>query len=84
MMRHVRSRPVFRLAAGGIVRYRMLFLSDTAPPADAAAAAAARTAFFFLSGSDWKHFQRRSVSSAAADTTVLPSGDKHICSTRPV
>ena len=39
---------------------------------------------FFLVGSTAKHFHSRSVSSAAADTTVLPSGDIAMCSTRAV
>ena len=32
-------------------------------------------AFFALTGSTSKHFHRRRVSSAAADMTVVPSGD---------
>lgn len=39
---------------------------------------------FFLAGSTAKHFHNRNVSSAAADTTVLPSGDIAMCSTRDV
>ena len=31
--------------------------------------------FFFSFGSEAKHFQNRGVSSAAAETTVVPSGD---------
>ena len=42
------------------------------------------TADFFFCGSTAKHFHSLSVSSAAADTTVLPSGDNAICKTRPV
>ena len=42
------------------------------------------TADFFFCGSTAKHFHNLSVSSAAADTTVLPSGDNAICKTRPV
>jgi len=38
----------------------------------------------FFCGSTAKHFQRRSVSSAAAETTVLPSGDIAMCNTRAV
>jgi len=40
--------------------------------------------FSFFCGSTAKHFHRRSVSSAAADTTVLPSGDIAMCNTRDV
>ena len=39
---------------------------------------------FFFSWSTLKHFHRRKVSSAAADTTVSPSGDMAMCSTRAV
>jgi len=39
---------------------------------------------FFFAGSTAKHFHSRNVSSAAADTTVLPSGDIAMCSTRAV
>ena len=42
------------------------------------------TAVFFFCGSTAKHFHNLNVSSAAADTTVLPSGDNTICKTRPV
>lgn len=39
---------------------------------------------FCAMGASPKHFQKRRVSSAAADTTVQPSGDWAMCSTRAV
>lgn len=41
-------------------------------------------AFLLFVGSRAKHFHILSVSSAAADTTVLPSGDIAVCRTRAV
>jgi len=46
--------------------------------------ALARTADLALAGSTAKQFHRRNVSSAAPDTTLVPSGDMAICSTRSV
>lgn len=40
--------------------------------------------FVALVGSTAKHFHRRNVSSAAPDTTVVPSGDIAMCSTLAV
>lgn len=39
---------------------------------------------FWAGGASAKHFQKRSVSSAAAEHTVVPSGDWARCSTRDV
>ncbi len=65
---------------GGVrAGYLMLCRSDSVP-----VVSVVDLAGFFFTASDLKHFHSLSVSSAAADTTVLPSGDIAICSTRPV
>ena len=63
-----------------VAPHRNANLRSTDPSADS-------FAFFVLdplAASSEKHFQKRKVSSAAADTTVFPSGLCAMCNTRAV